>query len=369
MAHLNGQMARFEESDDEFNAMLISDLLDLKAVESVEIISRAYAAGRVCEGMVAWGDVQRELGVTADHPVPDRPPRAPKPSTPGAGSEQRNTEPAEYPPPLDRLFRMGEVEWGVEWQGDDPDYVGDLGLTAEHVPALLEIARRQADLEDLPDDDAGWAPVHAWRALAQLRAVEAVEPLLNLQKILDETADEFHMYDFPVVFGMIGPPAIPALTAYLHNADNPHYLRIAVGEGLCNVGLRYPEARSEALAPLKEQLARFEENADDFNGYLIAQLTRLRAVEAAETIERAFAANRVEEGTTGHWGKVRKELGVPGMGLAPDEPPRPPRPPAERFPWAMGPQDREPRDRQKEKAAKAKRKQQEKAKKRNRKRK
>ena len=67
-------------------------------------------------------------------------------------------------PPLDRLFQMGEVEWGVEWQGDDPDYVRDLGLTSEHVPALIDIALLQADLEDFPDDDSGWAPVHAWRA-------------------------------------------------------------------------------------------------------------------------------------------------------------------------------------------------------------
>ncbi|MEI8371291.1 MAG: hypothetical protein WCJ35_00490 [Planctomycetota bacterium] len=269
-------------------------------------------------------------------------------------------------PPLDRLFQMGEVEWGVEWQGDDPDYVGDLGLTNEHVPALINITLLQADLEDLPDDDSGWAPVHAWRALAQLRAVEAVEPLLTLQNRLDEYGDEYHMYDFPVVLGMIGPPAIPALATFIHNPENRLYPRINAGEGLCNIGLRHPEVRREALAPLVEQLARFEENDYEFNGFLVAQLTRLKATEAAETIERAFAANRVTEDISGYWGTVRQELGVAGMGLAPDEPPRPA---SEGFGLGMGPQDREPRDRQKEKTAKSKRKQQEKAKKRNRKRK
>jgi hypothetical protein len=122
-------------------------------------------------------------------------------------------------PPLDRLFQLGEVEWGVEWQGADPDYVGELGLTSEHVPALIDIARLQMDLDDFPDDDSGWAPVHAWRALAQLRAAEAVEPLLAMLTVLTETGDDYHQYDFPVVFGMIGPPAIPALAAYLHNAE------------------------------------------------------------------------------------------------------------------------------------------------------
>ena len=105
------------------------------------------------------------------------------------------------------------------------------------------------------------------------------------------------------------------------------------------------------------------------NGFLVSQLTRLKAVEAAETIERAFAANRVEDEIAGYWGTVRRELGVPGMGLAPDEPPRPPRPAPERYGFGLGHQDRGPRDRQKEKAAKAKRKQKEKAKRRNRKRK
>ena len=70
----------------------------------------------------------------------------------------------QYGPPLDRLFQMGEVAAGVEWPGSDPDYVGQLGLTVEHLPALVEIARRQVDLHDYPVDDAGWAPVHAWRA-------------------------------------------------------------------------------------------------------------------------------------------------------------------------------------------------------------
>jgi hypothetical protein len=273
----------------------------------------------------------------------------------------------EYGPPVGRLFQMGKVEWGVEWEGSAPDYVRDLGLASEHVPALIEIALRQADLDDFPADDAGWAPVHAWRALAQLRAVEAVEPLLTLQHTLDKSGDEFHFYDFPVVFGMIGPPAIPALAAYLHNPENPLYPRVNVGEGLCNVGLRYPEARSEALAPLGEQLAHFEENDYELNGFLVVDLTRLKAVEAAETIERAFAANRVADDISGSWGTVRQELGVAGLGLAADERPRPPLPPSERFGWGMGPQDRGPRDRKKEKAAKAKRKQQAKAKKRNRK--
>jgi hypothetical protein len=107
------------------------------------------------------------------------------------------------------------------------------------------------------------------------------------------------------------------------------------------------------------------------NGSLVGQLNRLKAVEAAELIERAFAANRVDESLCGYWGAIRENLGVSGLGLAPDEPPRPPRPPEERSYWRDSPSPGTPdhaRQREQEKKAKAKRKQQDKAKKRNRKR-
>jgi hypothetical protein len=367
IAHLNGQLARFEDNDEEFNALVLCDLLDLKAVESAELIGRAYAAGKVDEGMLAWEDVQRELGISAARPVCDRM----LPAEPAAELEEQQSLPATYPPPLDRLFEMGKIDLDVEWQGSDPDYVGELGLSREHLPALIEIARRWEDADAYPEGDKGWAPVHAWRAMGQLRAAEAVGPLLRLLTALSPGGDDYHIHDFPVVFGMIGPAAVPALAAYLHDAGKPLYARITVGDSLCNIGLRHPEARGEALGPLAEQLARFQENDYELNSFLVAQLTRLKAVEAAETIERAYASNCVEEDICGYWGTVRQELGVAGLGLAPDEPPRPPRLPNSPLFRPDTPAPGTPehtRLRQRQKQEKAKRKQQEKAKKRNRKR-
>jgi hypothetical protein len=67
-----------------------------------------------------------------------------------------------------------------------------------------------------------WAPVHAWRALGQLRAEAAVEPLTRLLVRIDEFNDDWVGEELPEVFGMIGPAAIPALTDYL--ADPSHGL-------------------------------------------------------------------------------------------------------------------------------------------------
>ena len=122
---------------------------------------------------------------------------------------------------------------------------------------------------------------------------------------------------------------------------------------------------------LGNQIARCEVGVYDLNGFVVSHLADLKATEAAEPIERAFAAQVVEDDICGTWGRVRQDLGVAGLGLAPDTPPRPPH---------FGPSvyssdspiryyglDRD-RHRTAEKKAKAKRKQQEKARKQNRKR-
>jgi hypothetical protein len=47
-------------------------------------------------------------------------------------------------------------------------------------------------------------------------------------------------------------------------------------------------------------------------------LLELKATDAAELIERAHAADRVDISVNGNWNTVRKELGVKGLGLVPE---------------------------------------------------
>ncbi|HEX8907424.1 MAG TPA: hypothetical protein VF771_21405, partial [Longimicrobiaceae bacterium] len=71
-----------------------------------------------------------------------------------------------YQAPLDRLRGLGaEPALRRVW----PDY-RHLGLTVKHVPGLIGIATDSGLLAADEKDRARWAPLHAWRALAQLRA-------------------------------------------------------------------------------------------------------------------------------------------------------------------------------------------------------
>jgi len=111
-----------------------------------------------------------------------------------------------------RLLTLGDPRRQREWP-QWPDYPA-LRLAAGHIP---ELARMALD-EDLhwagSESAAVWAPLHAWRALAQLRAEEAVEPLTRLLSRIDEFNDDWVREELPDVFGMIGPGELPVLVAF-----------------------------------------------------------------------------------------------------------------------------------------------------------
>src|SRR4051812_25033343 len=95
---------------------------------------------------------------------------------------------ADYSPPVSALLTLGQADPNKTW----PNYLTK-GFGPEHVPALLRmIGDEELDRTD-QQAPAGWAPVHAWRVLGQLRAIEAAGPLLDLFAYLVE-----HYEDWPV---------------------------------------------------------------------------------------------------------------------------------------------------------------------------
>lgn len=242
-----------------------------------------------------------------------------------------------YQPPVDKLLTLGDAHTRLEgW----PDYLA-LGLSAQQIPDLIRMA---AD-EDLhwADSDAleVWAPIHAWRALGQLRAEAAVDPLLQ-QIIIRNSADEYGYDDWtgeelPIVFGMIGAPAIPKLIRYMrhHARFYNHYPGIAA-TGLRQIAEQHPELRDECIATLRDQLAKFNDNIPELNAELIAELVNLQAtdLETLKTIKAAYFANQVDLTINGNWGHVKEALKLdPALDIPGEEPDNPPIPPLfEEFP-------------------------------------
>ena len=200
-----------------------------------------------------------------------------------------------YIPPVDKLLTLGEPQPFApdRW----PNYL-ELGLGPEHIPDLIHMAtdheiRGIEPKEGEEEEPEFWAPIHAMRALGQLHAEAAIEPLIQLLTV--QAGDEWMQEELRFVFGLIGPAAIPALAAYLADTSHELYPRGYAAHGLEEIGNWHPESRSEVIAALSKQLESFEENDYELNGFLISGLSRLKAVEALPLIERAFAADRVDE--------------------------------------------------------------------------
>ncbi len=201
-----------------------------------------------------------------------------------------------YISPVDKLLTLGKPESVLpeKW----PNYL-ELGLGPEHIPELIRMAidpefrGSEAEEESEEEDPDFWAPLHAIRALGQLHAEAAVEPLVNLMAELED--DEWMFEELPSVFGMIGPVAIPALTAYLADSSHEMYSRAYASNGFIEIAKWYPESREECIAAISKQLEVFEENDYELNAFIIGDLARLKAVETLPLIERAFKADRVDE--------------------------------------------------------------------------
>jgi len=200
-----------------------------------------------------------------------------------------------YTPPVNKLLTIGEPESvnPDKW----PDY-RELGLGPEHIPELIRMAtdRKLRDLEDeeYEDEDPDfWAPIHAIRALGQLHAETAIEPLVNLLGELND--DEWMFEELPLVFGMLGPAAIPALAAYLADTSHEMYSRSYASNGITEIADRYPESREECIAIISKQLENFEENDEELNAFLVTNLLQIKAVETLPLIERAFKADKVDD--------------------------------------------------------------------------
>jgi hypothetical protein len=202
-----------------------------------------------------------------------------------------------------QLLSLGEAELSDEW----PNYL-ERDLGAEHIPDLIRMATdpalNGADAESLEV----WAPLHAWRALGQLRATEAIEPLLPLFEELEDS--DWAGEELPVVYGMIGAAALPALTSYLADSTHQSWPRITAAHAIEQIGSADQASRPAAVEALSQQLERFAENDPELNGFLISFLIDLHAVETAPLIERAFAAERVELSIPGDWEDVQVSLGL-----------------------------------------------------------
>jgi len=217
-----------------------------------------------------------------------------------------------YTEPVSRLIKLGRPE-GETWL----DY-STLDITPDQIPELIRLVedhklRVMEAPEDLPQDmelPEWFAQIHAWRALGQLQAEEAIPAILGILHQVDDEDDDWIGEDASEVFALLGPAAIQPIAEYLRDNANGLYARVAAADSLHAIGKAYPEARDESARILASVLENFKENDEGLNGFIIYDLVELKAVEYLDLIERAYKSESVDEMIMGDFEDVQIRLGL-----------------------------------------------------------
>ncbi len=212
----------------------------------------------------------------------------------------------DYIPPVSFLLNYGDARNSFKsW----PNYL-DLGLTEDHIPDLIQLATDDEIYLNDEDELYIWAPIHAWRALAQLQAYEAADPLLEQLFRIDEEDNDWINEEYPVVFEMFGPQAIPSLETYLKTTDHDLFAKVCAANCLEKIGNRHKESRSDCIRILTEVLQNHKHNEPEYNGLLVSFLIDLKAAESIKVIQEAFMADDVDLTIAGDLEDVEIALGI-----------------------------------------------------------
>lgn len=214
----------------------------------------------------------------------------------------------DYPSPVDKLLTYGDPQQYHEW----PDYLA-FGFTDEHIPDLIRMALDK-DLNWADSESLGiWAPLHAWRTLAQLRAEAAAQPLLDLIDMFNENdlpGNDWLEEELPRIYSMLGTKTIPVLTAHVIDPTKPLYSRATTSHSLMKMAEDHPETRSECVKAITQALAQFNDNEPDLNAFFIGDLMDLKAVETTGLVKQAFDADKVDASIAGDFYDFQVELGL-----------------------------------------------------------
>ena len=213
-----------------------------------------------------------------------------------------------YPPPLDRLLALGRPDEGRDWR----EYLS-LGLTPGHVPDLIRMMQDPALNRADSEGAEVWAPVHAWRALSELKALDAAGPYLDQLDVFhreDDGGADWMSGDAQPFFVRLGPPALPVLATRLADATADPHTRWVAASCMTAIAEAAPETRAEVVATLTRQMEQAASNGEVLNGGLVSELIELQAMDALPAIEQAFAAGQVDETMTGDWDYVQSDFGL-----------------------------------------------------------
>lgn len=209
-----------------------------------------------------------------------------------------------YSDPVSHLLHLNEPN-AQKWL----NYLETFGFNAGHIPELIDMLH-DPDLQNAePDTAEVWAPLHAWRALGQLKAEQAVPTLLAILEAFPD--DDCAREEIPDVCGMIGAAAVEPARTLLQTQHDDVYINVAAIGCLEKIAARHPGAKARCVEILVEYLQDYRSNDSEVNAFIVDALAELEAaLEHIDLIAAAFKADCVDESLRGDFEDLQIDLGL-----------------------------------------------------------
>jgi hypothetical protein len=209
-----------------------------------------------------------------------------------------------YSDPVSRLLNLDKPEFG-DWL----NYIDTFGFNATHIPELIGMLGDRDLHADDSDAAEAWAPLHAWRALGQLKANQAIPTLFSIVENYPD--DDWAREEIRTVCELIGEAAIEPVRNRLITPHEDVHINIAAVECLEEIAIRHPDVKTRCVQILADCLQTYRGNDSELNSFLIASLVALEAALGhLELIAAAFEADCVDKSLRGDFEDLQIDLGL-----------------------------------------------------------
>lgn len=213
-----------------------------------------------------------------------------------------------YSHPVSQLLTLGQSFEEVDGRPETWKGYAKLGIDHRHIPELMAVVADEAlhtGYGLVP-----FAPVHAWRILAALKATEALPALASLLRRIDDDWDDWISTELPCVFGQMGGQSVDVLAPFAADGHNGSYARGGACRAMGEVASAHPDQRGRCLQILMTLLRSFEDNEQTLNTEIVSVLLDLNAVESIDLIREAYAKDCVDLDCVGDVEDVEIALGL-----------------------------------------------------------
>ncbi|WP_175742709.1 SEC-C metal-binding domain-containing protein [Burkholderia ambifaria] len=214
----------------------------------------------------------------------------------------------QYRRPVSQLLTLGETGARANWNPDTWKEYSQFRFDNNHVSDLIAILADDSLLAI--DGPEAMAPVHAWRILAELQAVEALPSLIELLNQIDDNDDDWVASELPIVFAKIGGASLDVLEPFAIDDGNGPFARICAYRSVAEIGNKHPASRSRCVEILVTMLHAYEANERHLNAFLISSLADLKALESFDLVREVYEKDRVDLDVTGDLEDAEIEFGI-----------------------------------------------------------